>query len=937
MAFNPFESFRKNSKAIFAVVMIVCMFTFVLSAGISGGTDFFDWFARQFGGSDRGPVLAVIDGHDEYGRDLSEVRKKRTAANNFLARVVARSDAQLRKSVLDDISNKVVKDPIIAQKLQENLRFETQLPGNILALLEYFSEYQKNVELLNRTLRSMTDTNSAEYRTLYRYQTWLEHAIMNDRRKEYRVDVFFLSNPRNTNETDALEFLMLLREADKMGIKYSDDDVVSLIDAETVIPLAKEDADRYKAELQQAYGFSSGTINSAVADEFRVKTVKSILDGSVYGGKPSLPMGMTPYEFFEFYKDNCQELKFEVIDVPVDAFVSKVKEEPSDVDLRKFFDEYRRDEFDPSRSTPGFKEPRKMKIEFIGVDKKMPIYKKIEPPLQYASSVAAGLMASQSGNWLAGATITASPALAESWLARSNAQSRIEYLQSTSIFNDVMFPDTPFAKVKPVDSSLYHPLPNAAIAVQLATIKNPLTDVTAALAGYHNLAGLIETRDRVRVGMQLAIAPMGFNPLFPLSTFAPVAANAPSLPKGVYYVEELDRLRREDQPQHLARADLEALMKKLEEIRKKAQPKTSTDLSPKKKDHPKLDPKVIAEANAEARKTVDEWIKAHPGVYTGKSEKLDDKYACPDDPGLKVLAQEVIFQPLPYKSFEQAFFREQRGRDLNKELAEAGLFEPVPFPESEFSQRRLPGSFAFSTPQYVAWRIEDVPSKAYGRFDQVSPEMRAKIVRAWKFRKARDLAKAAAEKLAVEIRAIAKKELHDANNPSGFTHGLEDLVKTSTFSPLAMPVRLARLSLQASSQMPRRGEPMRYGPTPIENKQIPYPLPSMAEQLLDVRNKDRGEVVVLPDAPVANYYVSVMVEKDVPSVERFSQVFSKSNSPSGTVLPPDPLYLQFAREVAKRSFFDDELARLKAEMKYKETKDLEKSREKRSEGEPPQD
>src|SRR6202044_1544057 len=120
-------------------------------------------------------------------------------------------------------------------------------------------------------------------------------------------------------------------------------DVVSLIDAETVIPLAKEDADRYKAELQQAYGFSSGTINSAVADEFRVKTVKSILDGSVYGGKPSLPMGMTPYEFFEFYKDNCQELKFEVIDVPVDAFVSKVKEEPSDVDLRKFFDEYRRD------------------------------------------------------------------------------------------------------------------------------------------------------------------------------------------------------------------------------------------------------------------------------------------------------------------------------------------------------------------------------------------------------------------------------------------------------------------------------------------------------------------------------------------------------------------------------------------------------------------
>ena len=43
MAYNPFSIFRRNQKAIFAVVTVVIMFMFVLSSGMTGKADFFNW------------------------------------------------------------------------------------------------------------------------------------------------------------------------------------------------------------------------------------------------------------------------------------------------------------------------------------------------------------------------------------------------------------------------------------------------------------------------------------------------------------------------------------------------------------------------------------------------------------------------------------------------------------------------------------------------------------------------------------------------------------------------------------------------------------------------------------------------------------------------------------------------------------------------------
>ena len=49
MAYNPFNIFRRNQKALFAVLTVFIMIMFTLSSGIQGG-DFFDTFSRWMGG-----------------------------------------------------------------------------------------------------------------------------------------------------------------------------------------------------------------------------------------------------------------------------------------------------------------------------------------------------------------------------------------------------------------------------------------------------------------------------------------------------------------------------------------------------------------------------------------------------------------------------------------------------------------------------------------------------------------------------------------------------------------------------------------------------------------------------------------------------------------------------------------------------------------------
>ena len=76
MAFNPFETFRKRSKSIFAVLGIVVMLTFVLSAGTGGQTDFFGQIGNIFGRGPRGSAVAEANGETVRITEMEELRSQ---------------------------------------------------------------------------------------------------------------------------------------------------------------------------------------------------------------------------------------------------------------------------------------------------------------------------------------------------------------------------------------------------------------------------------------------------------------------------------------------------------------------------------------------------------------------------------------------------------------------------------------------------------------------------------------------------------------------------------------------------------------------------------------------------------------------------------------------------------------------------------------------
>src|SRR5437879_4919851 len=102
MAYNPFNIFRRNQKAIFAVVTVFIMFTFVLSSGLGGGADFFDWFPQWLGGKARkGEHVCTLDGTKVYQGDLDRLNRDRVLANRFMDMAAGMALGSLNKHIAD--------------------------------------------------------------------------------------------------------------------------------------------------------------------------------------------------------------------------------------------------------------------------------------------------------------------------------------------------------------------------------------------------------------------------------------------------------------------------------------------------------------------------------------------------------------------------------------------------------------------------------------------------------------------------------------------------------------------------------------------------------------------------------------------------------------------------------------------------------------------
>src|SRR5579864_2032506 len=103
-----------------------------------------------------------------------------------------------------------------------------------------------------------------------------------------------------------------------------------------------------------------------VTGEFMLEVLAGQIRLSQVRMLPGQP-DVTPLDVYEAYRDRYERVSARAVGFPADDYVSQVKE-PSDAELKAYYDRYKNLLPDPHRDTPGFKIPRMVQVEYVVVD-----------------------------------------------------------------------------------------------------------------------------------------------------------------------------------------------------------------------------------------------------------------------------------------------------------------------------------------------------------------------------------------------------------------------------------------------------------------------------------------------------------------------------------------------------------------------------------------
>ncbi len=182
---------------------------------------------------------------------------------------------------------------------------------------------------------------------------------------------------------ELLDFMVWQHQADKLGITLTDADLVKEINIfaagqEVFDPEKTRSLDRDKQIIEFVKGRERGQtppseLVDALREEFRVVMAQGLLVGSEPGirayrsllGAAASPSAGTPDEFFRYYREQRTTLRVKMLSLSVADFVSKVKSTPSEEELRNRYERYKEQEPSSTSREPGFKEPRRITVEYV--------------------------------------------------------------------------------------------------------------------------------------------------------------------------------------------------------------------------------------------------------------------------------------------------------------------------------------------------------------------------------------------------------------------------------------------------------------------------------------------------------------------------------------------------------------------------------------------
>jgi hypothetical protein len=735
------------------------------------------------------------------------------------------------------------------------------------------------------------------------------------------------------SDRDLLDFHLLLKKADQLGINFSEDEIQKLINNDSLGRLGKDNfaIERRMRESGRHGEFTTEWLMKAIANEYRVRATLSALQGqtpmavavrqqrgnslpalflgvdtstmAMPGNLPTLsamPGAVTPHEFFVFYKDKCSEHTFAVLELNAEDFVKDVKGEPTPKERVDLFNKHRGDLPDPSKDRPGFKEPRKVKVEFVTLDATAPRITQAIPKVQAASLFLCASSGAISGDPLTAIACAAQPSLAETLPLKQAIAEKMEGNLS---------PYRPIEQwiYMPRDVSVYRAQPIIGLLGGFASYPSPTGAMTPIAIAFRH----IEQHDlSIRVPFMLQGWLTPFNPTFGNALGMPAFAYAlnPKLPPEGLYRGEIAKEVAKQQRQDLFKADVDELMKKLRKI-----------LEPIHPAFEKADKTKIEQARKEAKQLVEAWLKDR-GLTAKATKSPVDQFEVLKDADLKPVNELAKPELDGSNSFAKQLFEVV---DPRTSFRQAGPTFNMTQPLTPFWFPADPSGDGFDKPNHLVWVSEEFEPKAYNSLDNANRltngAMTKRVDKAWKLEKARALAKAEAEKIAEQMRTIAKGI---TTNPTGVHRQFLDLAAEKNGRLFELE-KLALLKFQHEATTARMG----YEPPKIEKKDVLYPTGDFADKLLELRKQPLGGVVLAEDAPRTRYYVACEVERFEKTVDQFRDVFAKTTA---TGAAQNPLYERFVLPDERLRATEEVLKRLRAEAKLEE-KEAFKNRDKREE------
>jgi hypothetical protein len=366
MAFNPFHAFRKHQKVLLAGITLVAMFSFILCSGLASRSDaVFDFFVNLFGGTGRNrtPPVTKLYGKTVNTAEVGELLRERRLAQDALGRAnaLARQEISLKLQKLGEIK----ETDADAKREQADLYQQVQQLSPPQAPYPQFPQFSMPPgPLFWRTFAPFQDMDKLD---------------------------------------NLLDFMVWRHQAEKLGIDLT---------SETINKALKELTLGY-ADLQKVYqamradprAYGGGNakqeeIEHALAEEFRVRIVQAAVLGyepvqpdnpnaNPFGPRPAKPLvqvpaPVTPYEFRNRYLHLRTGIDVALVPVPVKPNEEKKFSEQDQLEMRAMYNLYKDREPAPDQSTPGFKVPRKLAVEWVEARPNDPYYQKIAPQLRTA-------------------------------------------------------------------------------------------------------------------------------------------------------------------------------------------------------------------------------------------------------------------------------------------------------------------------------------------------------------------------------------------------------------------------------------------------------------------------------------------------------------------------------------------------------------------------